>query len=226
MEFARVASSRGHKVTLFEKEEELGGRFRVAAIAPKKGELNEFVEYLSRSLRELGVEIKTGVSIKAEELANLDDFDEIVIAAGGDPIRIPVADAQANVAVAEEVLQNKIPLGSKIVVVGGGMVGCETADWIAQNGKQVVIVEQLAQVAHQPGCRCQHRQPRSLDAEPLVPVEGGGATVGRRENGELFWGQPAEQLVEVRLDPAELGREIVGDEQAAHQPDTSGATAR
>ena len=148
MEFARVASSRGHKVTLFEKEKELGGRFRVAAIAPKKSEINEFIDYLSRSLRELGVEIKTGITIKAEDLANLKDYDEIVIAAGGDPVHLPVADAQANVAVAEDVLQNKIPLGSKIVVVGGGMVGCETADWIAQNGKQVVIVEQLAQVAN------------------------------------------------------------------------------
>ena len=148
MEFARVASSRGHKVTLFEKEKELGGRFRVAAIAPKKSEINEFIDYLSRSLRELGVEIKTGITIKAEDLANLKDYDEIVIAAGGDPVHLPVADAQANVAVAEDVLQNKIPLGSKIVVVGGVMVGCETADWIAQNGKQVVIVEQLAQVAN------------------------------------------------------------------------------
>jgi 2,4-dienoyl-CoA reductase-like NADH-dependent reductase (Old Yellow Enzyme family)/thioredoxin reductase len=148
MEFARVASSRGHKVTLFEKDKELGGRFRIAAIAPKKGEINEFIDYLSRSLREQGVEIKTGVAIKAEDLVKLNDFDEIVIAAGGDPVRLPVADAQANVAVAEDVLQNKIVLGSKIVVVGGGMVGCETADWIAQNGKQVVIVEQLAQIAN------------------------------------------------------------------------------
>ena len=87
MEFARVASSRGHKVTLFEKEKELGGRFRVGAIAPKKCEINEFVEYLSRSLREQGVEIKTGVTIKAEDITQLEEFDEIVIAAGGEPIQ-------------------------------------------------------------------------------------------------------------------------------------------
>jgi 2,4-dienoyl-CoA reductase-like NADH-dependent reductase (Old Yellow Enzyme family)/thioredoxin reductase len=147
MEFARVASGRGHKVTLFEKEKELGGRFRIAAIAPKKGEINEFIEYLSRSLTELGVEIKTGVSIKAEELAKLDGFDEVVIAAGGDPIRLPVPGTQTNVALAEDVLQDRVALGSKIVVVGGGMVGCESAEWIAKSGKQVIIVEQLAQVA-------------------------------------------------------------------------------
>jgi len=147
MEFARVAAGRGHKVTLFEKERELGGRFRIAAIAPKKSEINEYIEYLSRSLRELGVEIKTGVSIKAEDLAKLEDFDEVVIAAGGDPVRLPMSDAQSNVALAEDVLQNKIALGSKIVMVGGGMIGCETAEWLAESGKQVIIVEQLAQVA-------------------------------------------------------------------------------
>ena len=147
MEFARVASGRGHKVTLFEKEKELGGRFRIAAIAPKKGEINEFVEYLSRSLREQGVEIKTGFSVKAEDLTKLKDFDEVVIAAGGEAISPPMSGAHAKVALAEDVLQNKVILGSKIVVIGGGMVGCETAEWIANGGKQVVIVEQLAQVA-------------------------------------------------------------------------------
>jgi thioredoxin reductase len=147
MEFARVASSRGHKVTLFEKENKLGGRFRVAAIAPKKGEINEFIEYLSRSLRERGVEVKTGVLINAEELAKLDGFDDIVVAAGGDPVTFAVPGAQDNVATAEDVLQGKVALGSNIVVVGGGMIGCETAEWIAQDGKHVTLVEQLGQVA-------------------------------------------------------------------------------
>lgn len=147
MEFARVASERGHKVTLFEKETELGGNFRIAAIAPKKSEIGEFIQYQSRALKELGVEVKTGVAITLEDLSKLNGFDEIVIAAGGEPIRLPMAEAQSKVAVAEDVLQNKIALGSKVVVIGGGMVGCETADWVAQHGKQVIIIEQLPQVA-------------------------------------------------------------------------------
>jgi 2,4-dienoyl-CoA reductase-like NADH-dependent reductase (Old Yellow Enzyme family)/NADPH-dependent glutamate synthase beta subunit-like oxidoreductase len=147
MEFARVAAERGHKITLFEKEAELGGKFRIAAIAPKKGEINEFVQYQTRALKELGVEIKTGAAIAPEDLSKLSDFDEIVIAAGGDPIRLPATEGQSNVSLAEDVLENKVVLGSKVVVVGGGMVGCETADWLAQSGRQVIILEQLPQFA-------------------------------------------------------------------------------
>ena len=147
MEFARVAAGRGHKITLFEKEAELGGKFRIAAITPKKGEISEFVQYQTRALIELGVEIKTGAAIALEDLSKLSDFDEIVIAAGGDPIRLPAMDGQSNVSLAEDVLENKAVLGSKVVVVGGGMVGCETADWLAQSGKQVIILEQLPQFA-------------------------------------------------------------------------------
>jgi pyruvate/2-oxoglutarate dehydrogenase complex dihydrolipoamide dehydrogenase (E3) component len=147
LEFARVASQRGHRVTLFEKEKELGGRFRIASIPPQRGEINEFVDYLTRSIRSLGVKTEMGVSIKPDDRAQWENFDEVVIAAGGVPVCLPLAEAQSNVALAEDVLQDKTPLGSKVVVIGGGMVGCETAEWIAQQGKQVIIVEQLAEVA-------------------------------------------------------------------------------
>jgi pyruvate/2-oxoglutarate dehydrogenase complex dihydrolipoamide dehydrogenase (E3) component len=147
MEFARVAAERGHKVILFEKEAALGGNFRIAAIPPKKGEIGDFVQYQSRALKELGVEIRTGVAIALQDLSGLNDFDEIVIAAGGDPIRPPAAEGQGNVCLPEDVLQNKVALGSNVVVIGGGMVGCETADWLAESGKQVTVLEQLPQLA-------------------------------------------------------------------------------
>jgi 2,4-dienoyl-CoA reductase-like NADH-dependent reductase (Old Yellow Enzyme family)/thioredoxin reductase len=147
LEFARVAAERGHKVTVYEKEKELGGRFRIAAIPPKKGEINEFVEYLSRALETLGVEVKTGVAVKAEDWAGMKGFDEVVVAVGGEPICLPQPEEGANIALAEDVLQGKVKLGSKVVVIGGGMVGSETAEWIAKDGKQVIIVEQLPEVA-------------------------------------------------------------------------------
>ena len=147
LEFSRVASERGHKITLYEKEEELGGRFRIASIPPKKKEISEFIDYLSRSLGSSRAEIKTGVEIKAKDLAKMRHFDEIVLAVGGEPICLPLPGAQSNLAFAEEVLQNRIKLGSKVVIIGGGMVGCETAEWIAAKGKQVSIVEQLGEIA-------------------------------------------------------------------------------
>jgi 2,4-dienoyl-CoA reductase-like NADH-dependent reductase (Old Yellow Enzyme family)/thioredoxin reductase len=147
LEFARVASKRGHRVTLYEKEKELGGRFRIASIPPKRTEINEFVEYLIRSIRSLGVKTEMGVSVEPEDLAKLGDFDEVVVAVGGVPISFPMPEMPSNVSFAEDVLQKKAPLGAKIVVIGGGMVGCETAEWIAESGRQVTLLEQLPEIA-------------------------------------------------------------------------------
>jgi 2,4-dienoyl-CoA reductase-like NADH-dependent reductase (Old Yellow Enzyme family)/thioredoxin reductase len=147
LEFARVASERGHKVTLYEKGRELGGRFRIAALPPKRGEIIEFVEYLIRSIRALGVKTEMGVSVKPEDLAKRGDFDEVVVAVGGVPIPFPMAEVPANVSFAEEVLQKEAPPGGKIVVIGGGMVGCETAEWLAEKGGRVTLLEQMPQIA-------------------------------------------------------------------------------
>ena len=122
LEFARVAAERGHKVTLYEKEKELGGRFKLAAKPPKKGEIAEFIDVLSRALTILGVDIKTDTCVKPEELLQAGAFDEVVIAAGGEPISLPMVQAQSGVVFAEEVLQGKVKLGKKIVIIGGGMV--------------------------------------------------------------------------------------------------------
>jgi 2,4-dienoyl-CoA reductase-like NADH-dependent reductase (Old Yellow Enzyme family)/thioredoxin reductase len=146
LEFARVAAERGHKVTIIEKEAELGGRFLIGSIPPKKGDIQEFLDYLVRSLQSLGVEIKTGVTIEPEDFDKLEDFDEIVIAVGGAPIDILHTDAE-NVYLAEDVLKNKTRLGPNVLVIGGGMVGCETADWIASNNSQVTLVELLPDIA-------------------------------------------------------------------------------
>ena len=147
LEFARVASERGHRVTLYEKEKELGGRFRIASIPPKRTEINEFVEYLIRSIRSLGVKTEMGVSIQPEDLAQREDFDEVVVAIGGVPIRFPMPETPLNVLFAEDVLQKKTHLGAKVVVIGGGMVGCETAEWIAEKGRQVTLLEQLPEIS-------------------------------------------------------------------------------
>jgi pyruvate/2-oxoglutarate dehydrogenase complex dihydrolipoamide dehydrogenase (E3) component len=129
---------------------DLPGTLQYIAGVPKtksRAEENEFVEYLTRAIRSLGVKTETGVLIGPEATAKLQDFDEVVIATGGIPICLPLPETQSNVALAEDVLQNRTRLGSKIVVIGGGMVGCETAEWIAKDGKQVIIVEQWAEVA-------------------------------------------------------------------------------
>jgi pyruvate/2-oxoglutarate dehydrogenase complex dihydrolipoamide dehydrogenase (E3) component len=147
LEFARVASARGHQVTVYEKDSALGGNFRIGSIPPHKSEINDFVEYLVRSIRASGVIVQTGVSINPENLDPLLAFDEVVVAVGGVPIRLPLPAEQSNVVLAEDVLEQKATLGARVVVIGGGMVGCETAEWIAAEGRAVTLIEQLPEIA-------------------------------------------------------------------------------
>jgi 2,4-dienoyl-CoA reductase-like NADH-dependent reductase (Old Yellow Enzyme family)/NADH dehydrogenase FAD-containing subunit len=147
LEFARIASARGHQVTVYEKDSALGGKFRIGSIPPHKHELSEFVEYLIQSIRASGVTVQTGVSIGPENLDPLLAFDEVVVAVGGVSIRPPLLGAQANVVLAEDVLEQKVRLGSRVVVIGGGSVGCETAEWIASEGRHVTLIEQLPDIA-------------------------------------------------------------------------------
>ena len=192
LEFARVASERGHQVTLYEKERELGGRFRIAAIPPKRREINEFVDYLIRSVRSSGVKIETGVSIKPEDLVALGDFEEVVIAVGGVPMILPLPETPSHISFAEDVLQKKITLGSKIVVLGGGMVGCETAEWLAEQGKQVTIIEKLPEIAGDMEVRTRKMMLARLDSHRVeiicqTIVEGlGKGSVICRQGGLRF----------------------------------------
>jgi 2,4-dienoyl-CoA reductase-like NADH-dependent reductase (Old Yellow Enzyme family)/thioredoxin reductase len=164
LEFARVAAERGHKVTVFEKEKELGGRFKIASKPPKKEEIAEFIDYLSRSVAASGVEVKTGTAAVPEELLQGNRFDEVVVAVGAEPICLPMAQGQSTVAFAEDVLQDKVKLGKKVVIVGGGMVGCETADLIAGDGRLVIIIEMLPQIAGDVEARTRKLLLQRLDA--------------------------------------------------------------
>jgi pyruvate/2-oxoglutarate dehydrogenase complex dihydrolipoamide dehydrogenase (E3) component len=74
-------------------------------------------------------------------------FDEVVVAVGGVSIRPPLLGAQSNVVLAEDVLEQMVRLGSRVVVIGGGLVGCETAEWIASEGRHVTLIEQLPDIA-------------------------------------------------------------------------------
>jgi NADPH-dependent 2,4-dienoyl-CoA reductase/sulfur reductase-like enzyme len=108
---------------------------RIAANPPHKGEIKEFIDYLERAVSELGVEIKLGASVTVEEVAGMPDFNEVVVAAGAEPICPPLPDTE------------KGGVGVDSRGLGGGMVGCETAECLALAGKKVIVVEQLPQLA-------------------------------------------------------------------------------
>lgn len=147
MEAARVAALRGHWVTLYEKEPELGGQFRLASIPPQKQEIVPAIKYFSRALEKAGVKVMLGQEVTASLVDKLKP-EAVVVATGGTPLipNIPGARAE-NVVTAWDVLAGKAATGKKVVVAGGGMVGCETAEFLAEYGKEVTIVEMLPELA-------------------------------------------------------------------------------
>lgn len=145
MEAARVAALRGHKVRLWEKTGKLGGQVNLAAVPPYKQELTSVVQYLGSQLEKLNVDVELD---KEATLSSILEYGpEVVIAATGAEPAVPVLKGPAigkdKVVTAQDVLANKVDVGRKVVVIGGGTVGCETADFLVGKGKQVDIVEIL-----------------------------------------------------------------------------------
>lgn len=147
MEAARVATLRGHKVTLWEKGDALGGNLIPAAVPEFKQEYGNFVKYLATQMEKLGVDVELGKEATVEQIQKMDP-EVIFIATGTTPI-IPEIPGIENgkAGSATDVLLGIKEAGESVVVLGGGIVGCETALYLAQQGKKVTIVEILDGVA-------------------------------------------------------------------------------
>ena len=147
MEAARVAALRGHKVTLCERNSHLGGQFHLAAIPPWKQEISPYLKYLEVQLYKSGVDVILGVAVDALGVAEAKP-NVVVIATGGRPSKpnIPGIDS-ANVVTALDVLSGTSTTGRQVLMAGGGLVGCETAEFLAEYGKRVTIVEMLPRLA-------------------------------------------------------------------------------
>jgi 2,4-dienoyl-CoA reductase-like NADH-dependent reductase (Old Yellow Enzyme family)/thioredoxin reductase len=146
MEAARVASLRGHMVTLYEKDEKLGGQLNQAVVPPHKSNLAAYLDYLKRQISLQHVDIRTGTKATAKIINNLKP-DALIIATGVAATKpdIPGADKPC-VLSARAVLDGK-ETGAKVAVIGGGLVGCETAEFLQKQGKQVTIIELLDDIA-------------------------------------------------------------------------------
>ena len=146
MEAARIAVLRGHQVTLYEKDRELGGQLLLAALPPHKEEIEIFRQYLLNQLRKLGVDIKLGEEVTYETVKKKSP-DVVIVAAGAVPCipDIPGAGSE-KVAALSDVLLDKVEVGKKVAVVGGGLAGCETAHKLSEDGKDVTIVEMLDEI--------------------------------------------------------------------------------
>lgn len=145
MEAARVAALRGHDITLYEKEKQLGGQVRLAAAGPGKEKWNWFIQYLSTQIKKSGVRVKLGEEATAASIEK--EKPEVVIVATGAMPLVPDLPGIAgpNVVTAWDVLGGKVKLtGEKVIVSGGGMVGCETAEFLAKDNEVTIVTSMPA----------------------------------------------------------------------------------
>lgn len=148
MEAALVAAQRGHDVTLWEKDGTLGGQLKAATVPPHKKEIGMLNTTLSLLLQRAGVKVKLNHEAIAESVLKVAP-DAVVLAAGAAPI-VPESMPgvrRSNVVGALDVLCGGSQVGKRVVVVGGGLIGCETAEYLAEQGKRVTVVEMLDQLA-------------------------------------------------------------------------------
>jgi NADPH-dependent 2,4-dienoyl-CoA reductase/sulfur reductase-like enzyme len=148
MEAARIAAIKGHKVTILEKEPELGGQLRAAIVPPHK-EINYALEFLTTEMKLRGVTVELN-TIATPEMIQKRSADAIVVATGARHklLNIPGLD-KGIVHTAFDVLLGKRKLaGKKVVIVGGSMIGCETAEYLAESQeKEIFIIEMLSEIA-------------------------------------------------------------------------------
>ena len=143
MEAARIATMRGHKVTLYEKSECLGGHLIEACVPDFKKDLERLLKWYKIQLKKAAV----GVILSTEvtpELVESEKPDAVIVATGSTCILPDIEGTdKANVATCVDFLKGRKKVGETVVVVGGGLIGCETALWLAKQGKKVTIVEIL-----------------------------------------------------------------------------------
>ena len=158
MEAAYIAARRGHNVVLVDKQDQPGGQLRIASVPPAKQELTRVIKYQFSRLAEAGVDVRMGVELTAEDIQR--DFAgyEVVLAYGAEPIVPGFMTGFKQVMTADDLLAGRAFPGKKIVIVGGGSVGCETADYLAPlvndlapSNRDVTLIEMTRALAANEG---------------------------------------------------------------------------
>lgn len=183
-EAARVLAIRGHQPVVFEKAARLGGNLLPGGAPEFKEDDIALADWYTGELERLNVEVHLNTEITAKEVL-AGDYDTVIMATGSTPKVFPLGD-DAHVYTAAQVLMKEKDCGDTTVIVGGGLVGCETALWLAQQGKNVTIVEALDKIMKVNGPIC-HSNKDMLEA--LLPFHNvkimTDAKVKNYENGIL-----------------------------------------
>lgn len=184
-EAARVLAERGHKPEIMERSDHLGGNLLAAGAPSFKEDDIALVRWYENEMQRLNVPVHFNAPVDpASKL--YDEYDAVIVATGATPKKFPLGE-NAPVYTATDALLGKTPIGERVTVVGGGLVGCETALWLAQEGKHVTIVEALDRLmaVNKPLCHANSEMP-----ERLLPFHGVetlvSSSVQKYENGKLL----------------------------------------
>lgn len=145
LEAARVCALKGHEVTVYEKNYSIGGQINIASVPPRKSEMMRSIVYYEKVLPQLGVKVLAGIQ---PSVCVLNGYDDVIIATGAKNVMLKVEGADLpNVVSAWAVLAHKETVFGKVAVIGGGLVGAETAEFLANQGAEVSIIEMAPEIA-------------------------------------------------------------------------------
>ena len=152
MKAALTAAEKGHEVTLFEKQDHLGGTLAFSNYVSFKYPLRAYKDYLAYQVQKSNIRLKLGVEATPEMIDG--QYDAVIIAVGAEPLILPLPGMDNGV-VATSVYGKEDTLGKEVVIIGGGQVGCETALHLIEHGIKVSIVEMQSKLAPDasPTCR-------------------------------------------------------------------------
>lgn len=168
---AYTAARRGHQVILCEKEAELGGILKSEQAIPFKYEMYQLTGTYEKLARDAGVEIRLNTEV-TKEYAEKENADAIIIAVGSAPLVPPIPGLDGeNVVVVNNYYKEKEKVGDKVVVMGGGLAGCECAVHLGQEGKQVTLIEMRDTLA--PDANVRHRPLLLKEIDKYVTVHTG-----------------------------------------------------
>ena len=145
---ARVARERGHEVVLYERNTELGGQVNIAAIVPNRQEFGDVVRYLRKQVEKLGVKMNLGKEVTMETVKT-EDPDVVIVATGSRPVEPAIKgmeNSDINVVNVRDVLQDKVKMGERVIVVDGGEAywqSCSVVELLVGQGKKVDVVTKL-----------------------------------------------------------------------------------
>lgn len=147
LEAAWVAAMKGHDVTVAEKTDHFGGQFRLASIPPTKQDIATAIKYYLTMGRKYGVKYELNTEVDEEYIRKAAP-DAVILATGGKPSKPPIKGIDGeNIVNAVDILDGKVNPGANVLVIGGGMTGVETADFMGEHGRHVTIVEMRPAIA-------------------------------------------------------------------------------